>query len=85
MTEGRLAIGEKTGGGWGHIPFSGGDKAHHWRKKAEPKISQIAKGERVTSWIALCGLEGKTYKGVPMINQGDFDQCKRCQNKLRRR
>lgn len=83
MNEDKLAIGIKEGNGWGFIPFAG-QKAHYWKEDKQPPVPMIFKGERVTFWTALCGHEAQTYKGVPLLNPGNLDQCKRCQNALKR-
>ncbi|WP_237133757.1 hypothetical protein [Pseudohongiella sp. O18] len=63
--------------GWAKIPFAG-RLAHYWLPDEIEGYSAIHKGERVSFWKSRCGVEATTYKGVSMLERGNWPMCKRC-------
>lgn len=66
--------------GWAKIPFAG-ERAHYWKPDEIEGYAAIHKGQKVSFWISLCGVEATTYAGVPPLGPGNWPRCKRCGRK----
>ncbi|HBA33309.1 MAG TPA: hypothetical protein DCZ12_04150 [Gammaproteobacteria bacterium] len=63
---------------WALIPFIG-DRAHYWRAVPDSRVAFIHAGERVQVWKSLCGQSATTYKGVGLLDPGNWPRCLRCE------
>ncbi|SEC25645.1 hypothetical protein SAMN05216178_3999 [Pseudomonas saponiphila] len=82
-------IAQITGGasrpsrGWLKPMFPITGKAHYYSQdKAYPAITSHG---RAYFWRSLCGIDAVSTDKMPMFEPGNWDRCKKCEQKLSRR
>lgn len=69
--------------GWLRAPLTG-MRAHYFKQVRADMIGPDGHG-RLRLWEAMCVVEAVTSDRVPMFEPGNWPQCQRCQQKLRRK
>lgn len=67
--------------GWAIIPFI--QKPHYWRAIDTGKFAAVYKGQRVSFFRSLCGVEQQSYPGAGLLPlaPGNVPKCKKCNQK----
>ncbi|QJI29931.1 hypothetical protein HKK55_14850 [Pseudomonas sp. ADAK18] len=68
--------------GWLKPMFPIAGKAHYFNQEKE--LAAITSQGRAYFWRSLCGIEAVSTDKMPMFEPGNWDRCKKCEQKLAR-
>lgn len=66
--------------GWALFPFQG-RTPHYWVEDTTTMPPKVGAAGRVRYYMSSCGLHGVTNAKVPALGVGDYQACKRCQQR----
>lgn len=81
-------VAQMTGGasrpskGWLKPMFPITGKAHYFNQEKE--FAAITNQGRAYFWRSLCGIDTVSTDKMPMFEPGNWDRCKKCEQKLTR-